>query len=231
MTKHNGIMESIMQRLKWEELYMSMAYLNAMRSPDPSTRLGVAVVDERTNQIVSGGYNGWPRGIAEFSADDIRWQRPEKYYWMEHAERNAIYNAGRLGIPVVGCTMFSLVLPCADCARAIIQSGIKRLVVDKRATDFFVTNAKPDQVWLQSVDAALQMLEEAGIQLDLWEGEVVSPKTLLCGQVFDPATPMLIPGTTLTTIITPSIVKDHKIRVTDLLARIQQSLSTDPTLR
>ena len=79
--------------MNWDTLFMSMVYLVAMKSKDDSTHLGAVIVSQ-DNEIRSFGYNGLARGIN----DDVveRQERPEKYFWFEHAERNAIYNAGRM---------------------------------------------------------------------------------------------------------------------------------------
>lgn len=106
----------------WDERWMSMCDLIASWSKDRSRKTGAVIVDDR-NTLISLGWNGFPRGIN----DDVekRHQRPEKYAWSEHAERNAIYNAPR---SIRGATMYLPWFPCSDCARAIIQSGIGELV-------------------------------------------------------------------------------------------------------
>jgi dCMP deaminase len=80
------------------------------------------------HEIRSTGYNSFPRGIRDTVPE--RLERPEKYLWIEHAERNAIYNAARAGTPLQGCTIYVEVTPCMDCARAIVQAGIARVIVD-----------------------------------------------------------------------------------------------------
>jgi len=74
------------------------------------------------------GYNGLPRGVS--AQEDTRFDRAsgEKFFWIEHAERNAIYNAARTGVSLVGCTAYVNRFPCADCGRALIQSGIAQVV-------------------------------------------------------------------------------------------------------
>lgn len=110
----------------WDEYFMNMVSLVATRSKDPNTQIGAVIVG-LNHEIRATGYNSFPRGIR----DDVpeRLVRPEKYTWIEHAERNAIYNAARVGTPLEGCTIFQQVLPCMDCARAIIQAGIKEVVI------------------------------------------------------------------------------------------------------
>jgi dCMP deaminase len=96
------------------------------RSKDPNTQIGCVVVGPN-HEIRSTGYNSFPRGIR----DDVpeRLVRPTKYLWIEHAERNAICNAARAGTATEGCTIYVEIMPCMDCARAIVQAGIVQVVV------------------------------------------------------------------------------------------------------
>lgn len=113
--------------MNWDELFIKQAMLIAEKSKDPSTKVGCVIVGEG-NVILSMGFNGFPRKINE--KDDSRWQRPEKYIWTEHAERNAIFNAARHGIKLEGATAYLNwePNPCSDCTRALIQAGIRELV-------------------------------------------------------------------------------------------------------
>src|SRR5690242_7044614 len=110
---------------KWDQRFMELAKLIATWSKDRSTKVGCVVVGT-DNEVRSIGFNGFPRGVD----DDVeeRHERPAKYAWTEHAERNAIYSAVRVGISLKGCTMYLPWFPCMDCARALIQSGIAELV-------------------------------------------------------------------------------------------------------
>ena len=113
----------IMSRPSWDEYFMTMAYLVASRSTDESTHAG-AVIVRPDNSVVSTGYNGPVRG-----EDNPPQTRPEKYLYFEHAERNAIFNAAKHGSSLDGCKLYVNFVPCADCARAIVQSGIKEIIV------------------------------------------------------------------------------------------------------
>ena len=110
----------------WDTRWMDLAKLVASWSKDKSTKVGAVIVDRR-NVILAIGWNGFPRYVD----DDVeeRHERPIKYKWTEHAERNAIYNAASKGIEVLDSTIYIPWYPCADCARAIIQSGIVEVVV------------------------------------------------------------------------------------------------------
>lgn len=105
----------------WVTYFRELAKTVATKSKDPHTHIGAVIVG-MDKEIVSTGYNSFPRGMN----DDVqeRYERPEKYFWMEHAERNAIYNAARIGVSTKGCTLFlDHWFPCVECARAIINSG------------------------------------------------------------------------------------------------------------
>ena len=105
---------------KWSDRFMELAEHVATWSKDPSTQVGCVIVDKQ-NRVVSLGFNGFPRGIKDIPA---RYQDKEtKYLFVAHAERNALDNAP---LSVEGCTLYSPLLPCNECAKSIIQKGIKR---------------------------------------------------------------------------------------------------------
>ncbi len=133
---------------------MGLAQHVAAWSRDRSRQVGCVIVDDR-QVLVSVGWNGFPRGIN----DDIecRHDRPAKYRWTEHAERNAIYNAAAKGVSTFGCTIYLPWCPCTDCARAIIQSGISDVVC--------VTPDGNDPRWGEDMETTLVMLLEAGVKL------------------------------------------------------------------
>jgi len=110
----------------WDEYYLEICRAVGRRSKDPNTQLGCVVVGP-AHEIRSTGYNSFPRGIR----DDVpeRLVRPTKYLWIEHAERNAICNAARAGTATEGCTLYVELMPCMDCARAIVQAGIVEVAI------------------------------------------------------------------------------------------------------
>jgi dCMP deaminase len=110
----------------WDEYYLNICKVVATRSKDPHTQVG-CIIAGPAHEIRSTGYNSLPRGIRDDVAE--RLERPAKYLWMEHAERNAIYNAARCGTSLEGCTIYIELMPCMDCARAIVQAGIREVVV------------------------------------------------------------------------------------------------------
>lgn len=142
-----------------DEYGLHMAEAAAARSKDESTKLGAVVIGP-AGEIRSTGYNSFPRGV-----DDnvkARQQRPLKYKWFVHAEANAIFNAAYCGTQLAGCTIFCRWLPCPNCAMAIIQAGIRHIVVK----GFDV----PER-WIGDMELACKMLSEAGVMVRVPDGE------------------------------------------------------------
>ena len=142
----------------WIERWFIICDQLATWSKDRSTQVGCVIVGQH-NQILSSGYNGFPRGVDDNR--DERHERPAKYDWTEHAERNAIYNAARHGVALEGSIMYIPWFPCCNCARAIIQSGITRLVC--------IDPTKDTTAWKGQFDVARDMMLEAGIDLVIAE--------------------------------------------------------------
>ena len=140
------------QVISWDEYFMGLAHLSALRSKDPSTQVGACIVDGN-NKVVSIGYNGFPMGCSD---DEFPWGREggmleSKYAFVVHAELNAILNSPR---SLAGCTLYVSLFPCNECAKAIIQSGIRKVVYE---CDKY---AKED-----NVIASKKMLRAAGVEL------------------------------------------------------------------
>lgn len=140
----------------WITYFLNICAVVAQKSKDPSTKVGCVIVNGH-NAILSTGYNGLPRNVMEQPA---RYERPAKYRWTEHAERNAIYNAARHGISLDGTTLFVTGLPpCADCARAIIQCGIKEVCVCVPA------DSSASARWADETEISRIMFQEAGVAM------------------------------------------------------------------
>ena len=113
--------------ISWDEYFMGIAILSAQRSKDSNTQVGACIVNEE-KKIVSVGYNGMPTGCDD---DQMPWEREgdssldTKYPFVCHAELNAILNCNT---DLHGCTLYVTLFPCNECAKAIIQSGIRRIV-------------------------------------------------------------------------------------------------------
>lgn len=141
---------------KWHRRFMEVAFLVASWSKDTSTKTGAVVVGP-DREIRATGYNGLVRGVYDDKPE--RMKRPTKYDFFEHAERNAIYNACLTGTSLKGCTMYATHPPCTDCARAIIQSGIKTVITRELETRKDISG----QTWRDKLDYSRQMFEESGV--------------------------------------------------------------------
>ena len=111
--------------ISWDEYFMGIALLASKRSKDPNTQVGACIVDQN-NVILATGYNGFPKGCSD---DEFPWDRAgenTKYPYVMHAELNAILNAS--GKDLHGARIYVALFPCNECAKAIIQSGIKEVV-------------------------------------------------------------------------------------------------------
>ena len=142
---------------KWHRRFMDVAKLVSTWSKDPSTKTGAIVVGP-DREIRATGYNGLVRGVR----DDVpeRLERPTKYDFFEHAERNAIYNACLTGTSLKGCVMYATHPPCTDCARAIIQSGIKMVVTNEME----INSNTPTNTWRDKLSFSKEMFDEAGVE-------------------------------------------------------------------
>ena len=146
--------------ISWDEYFMGVSLLASMRSKDPSTQVGACIVSTE-NKIMSVGYNGFPRGCSD---DDFPWERSAensndtKYPFVCHAELNAILNAG--GQNLSGAKIYVALFPCNECAKAIIQSGIKEVIYisDKYAQT-------PGTI------ASKKMLDAAGVKYTQFKNE------------------------------------------------------------
>lgn len=146
--------------ISWDEYFMGVALLSAMRSKDPNTQVGACIVND-DNRIVSVGYNGFPRGCSdevfpwERKADN---QNDTKYPFVCHAELNAILNSN--GIGVKDSRIYVALFPCNECAKAIIQAGIKEII--------YISDKYADT---DNNRASRRMLEAAGVKLTKFESK------------------------------------------------------------
>lgn len=145
---------------KWDKRFLGLAKEIATWSKD-STGFGAIIVGPN-REIISTGYNGFPMGVDDNITE--RWKGINKYLRMSHAERNSIYLAARRGVQTEGCTMYLSGIsnkeitefPCAECAIAIIQAGISKIVCGaKELTNY----------WKESMELAAEMFNEAGIEV------------------------------------------------------------------
>ncbi len=144
----------------WRHRFLGLCDQVAGWSEDRDFKVGAVIVGPG-HEIRATGYNGLSRGVS--AGDDSRFDRAsgEKFFWIEHAERNAIYNAARSGAALAGCTLYVNRFPCADCARAIIQSGIACVECPPKPEN----DGKLDH----SFDVSEIMLREAGVSVSAQE--------------------------------------------------------------
>jgi len=130
--------------ISWDECFMRIAHVIALRSKDPSTQVG-AVIADRDNVVIGLGYNGFPRGI---ESDKLPWEREgeklsdTKYAYVCHAEENAIYNSSK---QPKSCKLYCSLFPCNECAKAIVQNGITEVVFESdkyHDEDIFVASRR-----------------------------------------------------------------------------------------
>jgi len=148
----------------WDDYFMSMVYLVASKSKDRRTHIGAVIVGE-DNEIKTTGYNSFVRRLDDNIPE--RQEKPEKFYWFEHAERNAIYNATLIGTSLKGCKMYTNGIPCMDCARGIIQAGILEVIVDEE------WNKDNSKRWSEHAKRTIQMFKETSVKLRYWEGNLL----------------------------------------------------------
>lgn len=146
--------------INWEEYFMNVAILSSLRSKDPNTQVGACVVKD--NKILSCGYNGFPN--VKNNDNLFSWDKNENWLiskspYVVHAELNAILNTN---LPLAGATMYVTLFPCNDCAKAIVQSGIKEIV--------YLADSKHDK---EETIASKRLLDICGIKYRKFSGNIL----------------------------------------------------------
>lgn len=158
---------------------LRLCYEKALDSPDPSTQNAAVLchqgLGDRLYPVpMTLACNRFPYGV---SYTNERWERPLKYSFVEHAERNSIFRAARRGQPTFGLVMVCPWAACADCARAIVQAGISRLITQRH---------DDEGRWKESIDVAFEILDEGGVKVEFVEGRVGGPPILRDGKPWHP---------------------------------------------
>lgn len=163
----------------WDEYFMSLTFFVAMKSKDRSTKVGAVIVNS-LNGIVSTGYNGFPRKVD----DDVkeRHERPLKYLYVEHAERNSLYNAAISGARAQGGKLYTQWIPCADCARGIIQNGIIEVVHFYPLESEMMRFITLRNDWKESAEEGLKMFSESGVKVRRYVGPLKTSIYQVCGE-------------------------------------------------
>lgn len=151
---------------------MSLAYLVAMKSKDESTKVGTVIVDDE-NEILATGYNGFPRGFDDDVAE--RKVKPLKLVYTVHSELNACLSAARKNISLKGSRAYVTWAPCSKCALALVQSGVKEVIIHKE------NPVRPS--WVEEVQLGADILAEGGVTLREWSGEIAVPVIFKGGDV------------------------------------------------
>jgi dCMP deaminase len=160
----------------FDDRMMSMGYIMAEGSKDKRTHI-FALVTGPDNEIRTTGYNSFPRRLNDNLPE--RQEKPEKKYWFEHAERNAVYNATLIGASLKGCKMYTNGIPCTDCARGIVQSGILEVIVDE---EWNKSNSGED---LEESRRTIQMFRETGVKIRYWKGKLIRTKKYRRGEIIE----------------------------------------------
>jgi dCMP deaminase len=140
--------------LNWDNYFIEVCKVISTKSKDPSTKVGCVIVGP-DNEIRSTGWNGFPRNVID---NFERYENREfKYQLVAHAELNAICNAARVGTPLNNCKLYTYPLfVCNECAKAIIQVGIKEVIM--------VNNSKTLPIWIEKSVTTKLMFSEANIR-------------------------------------------------------------------
>lgn len=149
-------LEKLTSEVPSDETYLGFCREVGEGSDDPDTRVGCVVVIRTT--VLVRACNAYPRGLLDSKGE--RSTRPEKYVWIEHAERNAIYTAARTGIALADARIYVELMPCVECARAIIQAGLSEVIVSAER----MLHYESDKYSTQQAVAEL-MLREAGVSV------------------------------------------------------------------
>ena len=140
--RQKSLKRPVSEVLSWDDYFMGVAFLTAMRSKDPCTQVGACIVNEK-DRIVGLGYNGMPNRCSD---DDLPWAKDEKlgstekkYFYVCHSEMNAIMNENSTSLD--GCRIYVSLFPCNECAKLIIQSGIRKVLYASKKEDKDETKA------------------------------------------------------------------------------------------
>lgn len=159
----------------WKSL-LKTAYEKAQEGTNISTQNAAVLIDDNQNIILSAT-NSFPDNIKE--TEKRQRDKAARYKYSIRAERNVIYLASKLGIKTEGLTMVCSWATCGDCAQAIIQAGIKKLVAHKQALD-------KSGHWQEDIEFAFNMLREAGVEVIIYDGKIGVGKILRSFEIWEP---------------------------------------------
>jgi dCMP deaminase len=145
--------------LKWHKRFLEICNTVASWSKDTRTKTGCVIVKDR--RILTTGFNGFPPGVDDTKKE--RFEAPEKYLYTEHCDRNAIYQAARMGIKLEGAEMYLTGPPCHDCSRGIVMSGL--IAAYWPENNLFEKEPERFSRWKESLEASFNILKEAGVKM------------------------------------------------------------------
>jgi dCMP deaminase len=157
----------------WNIWFMKQAYLVAEKSKDPSTKIGAVLVKD--NHVISSGFNGFPIGVRDLP--ERYNERGIKYKFVVHAETNSILSAARFGISTLGTTLYTQAIPCHDCAKSLIQGGVRQIIVHTKWP-----NMSHSQ-WKESMEISGIMLTESGVEIRYLD-DILNVSAYLNGKIF-----------------------------------------------
>jgi len=167
-----------MSSADWDSRWMALAQLVATWSKDRGRKVGAVIVGP-DKEVRSTGFNGIPRGVNDDVEERHDVETGEKYLWVSHAERNAIYNAALLGVSTKNCTIYVPWYPCIECAKAIVQAGIAKIVCFEPDL--------ADSNWGRDFEKSLIILGEGNVVTKLVEQknylQATIDKTIMVGNV------------------------------------------------
>jgi dCMP deaminase len=158
----------------FDEWFMREVYHVSTKSKDPSTKVGAVLI--RDNHTISSGYNGFPIGVDD---NENRYSnRSIKYFFAVHAEDNCFLTAARFGISTINTILYTTGIPCNECAKSIIQGGVKEVVIHKQWPE--MTHSK----WIESTDFTKVMFRESGISIRVFD-KVLGITSILDGKIIN----------------------------------------------
>ena len=163
----------------WDEYFMTMSYLVAMKSRDPSTKVGAVIIGP-DNEVRATGYNGLPRGVRE--TEERYLDKDYKYMAVNHAEENSILHCARIGVATKGCKIYTPWIPCCRCTKTILQAGIIEVIYDE---GFPGNHIEQQHNWAESIAISRELMGEAGILLRGFTGKLIHIKKFYREKIYD----------------------------------------------